>query len=108
MPEPQDSADKTCWRSPPRNQRSRTLPFLIPRWEAAPEALAYRQITVVKDEYGVSQDGMKMFGVMTLSLTHGNGGDAISLAIGLRNSHDKSFALGMVAGFRVFCCDNLA
>jgi hypothetical protein len=76
--------------------------------ESTLEALAFRQITVVKDEYGISPDGMKMFGVLTLSVTYGDGGDAINLALGLRNSHDKSFALGMVAGFRVFCCDNLA
>src|SRR3954451_10822119 len=61
--------------------------------EATLEALAFRQITVVKDEYGISPDAMKMFGFLTLNLTHGDGGDAISLAIALRNSHDKSFAL---------------
>jgi hypothetical protein len=68
------------------------------------EALAYRKVSVVKDEYGVSKDGSRMFGVLTLDIErHG-----VSLALGLRNSHDKSFAIGMVAGFRVFVCDNLA
>ena len=29
-------------------------------------------------------------------------------ALGFRNSHDKSFALGLTVGIRVICCDNLA
>lgn len=76
--------------------------------EATIEALAFRRIDIVNDEYGVSKDGMKMFGVLTLNVCAGKNGDAIYLTLALRNSHDKTFALGMVAGFRVFCCDNLA
>lgn len=72
--------------------------------ETALEALAYRRVEVVKDEYGVSKDGAKMFGVMTLNIER----NGVNLVLALRNSHDKSFALGMVAGFRVFVCDNLA
>ena len=45
-----------------------------------------------------------MFGVLTLNID----GNGINLALALRNSHDKSFALGMVAGYRVLVCDNLA
>jgi len=29
-------------------------------------------------------------------------------AVGLRNSHDKSFPIGIAFGSRVFVCDNLA
>jgi hypothetical protein len=73
------------------------------------EALAYRRIEVVKDEYGVSKDGMRMFGAMTLSLGEdADRPDRVNLVLGLRNSHDKTFSLGMVAGFRVFVCDNLS
>ena len=31
------------------------------------EALSFRQIGVMREEYAVSSDGMKMFGVMDLS-----------------------------------------
>jgi hypothetical protein len=72
--------------------------------ESALEALAYRRVEVVKDEYGVSKEGAKMFGVLTLNIER----NGVNLVLALRNSHDKSFALGMVAGFRVFVCDNLA
>ena len=53
------------------------------------EALGFRQIGVVQEEYAVSADGMRMFGVMDLS----SGFDGCRFAIGLRNSHDKSFRL---------------
>lgn len=72
--------------------------------QALVESLAYRQLDVVRDEYAVSPDGMRLFGFVALNLEHGG----IRLAIAIRNSHDKSFSLGIVAGYRVFCCDNLA
>jgi hypothetical protein len=65
--------------------------------ESTLEALAYRRIDVVKDEYGISKDGNKMFGALTLDVER----NGVNLVLALRNSHDKSFALGMVAGFRV-------
>ena len=72
--------------------------------EAMVESLAYRKLDIVKDEYAVSSDGMRLFGFLALNLEH----EGIRLAIAIRNSHDKSFSLGIVAGYRVFCCDNLA
>ncbi|MGB8886427.1 MAG: hypothetical protein WCC87_06855 [Candidatus Korobacteraceae bacterium] len=62
------------------------------------EALGFRQIGVVREEYAVSADGMKMFGVMDLS----SGFDGCRFAIGLRNSHDKSFRLSCTVGLRVW------
>ena len=37
--------------------------------EALLEALTFRHISVVRDEYAVSEDGMKMFGVLDLETT---------------------------------------
>jgi Single-strand binding protein family len=68
------------------------------------EALSFRQIGVVREEYAVSADGMKMFGVMDLT----SGFQGCRFAIGLRNSHDKSFRLSCTVGLRVFVCENLA
>ena len=72
--------------------------------EAIVESLAYRKLDVVKDEYAVSADGMRLFGFLALNLEHAG----IRLALGIRNSHDKSFSLGITVGYRVFVCDNLA
>ena len=58
------------------------------------EALGFRQIGVVQEEYAVSADGMRMFGVMDLS----SGFEGCRFAIGLRNSHDKSFRLSCTVG----------
>ena len=68
------------------------------------EALGFRQIGIVQEEYAVSADGMRMFGVMDLS----SGFDGCRFAIGLRNSHDKSFRLSVTMGLRIFVCENLA
>ncbi len=68
------------------------------------ETLSFRHINVVKDEYAVSPDGMKLFGVMELETVY----NGVRFSLGLRNSNDKSFRLALTVGFRVFCCDNLA
>ena len=68
------------------------------------ETLSFRQIGVVAEEYAVSRDGMRMFGVMDLTSSF----DGCRFAIGLRNSHDKSFRLSCTVGLRVFVCENLS
>lgn len=72
--------------------------------EALVETLAFRQISVVRDDYAASPDGMRMFGVLDLE----TGFDGCRFSIGLRNSHDKSLRLACVCGLRVMVCDNLA
>jgi hypothetical protein len=68
------------------------------------EALGLRHIVVVRDEYAVSSDGHRLFGVLEVDQEH----TGVRLAVGLRNSHDKTFSLAMTVGYRVFVCDNLA
>jgi hypothetical protein len=67
------------------------------------ETLGFRHIGVVRDEYAVSPDGNKMFGVLDLETEmHG-----CRFSIGIRNSHDKSMRLAMTCGYRVFICSNM-
>ena len=68
------------------------------------ETLSFRQISVVRDEYAVSADGMKMFGVLDLETTF----DGCRFSIGIRNSNDKSMRLALTVGCRVFVCDNMS
>src|SRR5437867_5348812 len=68
------------------------------------EALSFRHVGVVRDEYAVSPDGMKMFGVLDLETAF----DGCRFAIGIRNANDKSMRLGLTSGMRVFVCDNLS
>lgn len=72
--------------------------------EALLESLAFRHISVVRDEYAVSEDGMKMFGVLDLETSF----EGCRFSIGIRNSNDKSMRLAMTVGYRVFVCDNMA
>lgn len=67
------------------------------------ETLGFRHIGIVKDEYAVSRDGMKMFGVMDLEA----GIVGIRFSIGIRNAHDKSMRLAMIVGYRVVVCENM-
>jgi hypothetical protein len=71
--------------------------------EALVETLGFRQIAVVRDEYAVSRDGMKMFGVLDLETTF----EGCRFSIGIRNANDKSMRLALTVGYRVLVCDNM-
>ena len=68
------------------------------------ETLSFRRISVVKDEYAVSKDGMKLFGVMDLETQI----EGCRFSLGIRNANDKSMRLALTVGYRVFVCDNMA
>ena len=81
--------------TPPATETHRPIPHHeIVR--ALIETLGFRHIGVVHDEYAVSPDGMKMFGVLDLATEM----EGCRFSIGLRNSHDKSMRLAMTCGYR--------
>ena len=61
-------------------------------------------LEVINTEYVLANNGHRMFAVWDLS----GGSDELCWSIGIRNSMDKSMALGITAGTRVFVCENLA
>jgi hypothetical protein len=67
------------------------------------ETLGFRHIGVHNEQYAVSGDGMKLFGVIELAATF----TGCRFALGLRNANDKSIALGITVGYRVNVCSNL-
>ncbi|MEP2085058.1 MAG: DUF932 domain-containing protein [Bauldia litoralis] len=67
-------------------------------------SLGYHGHHVTEEHYGVTEDGARFFGLLSLRSTYGNYEDTV----GLRNSHDKRFPIGISFGSRVFVCDNLA
>jgi Domain of unknown function (DUF932) len=89
--------------TPPATETHRPIPHheIV---QALIETLGFRHIGVVHDEYAVSPDGMKMFGVLDLATEMAG----CRFSIGLRNSHDKSMRLAMTCGYRVFVCSNMA
>jgi hypothetical protein len=82
-------------------------------WKPVPyaDALGFLKTTINRqlpyelesEEYGLSKDGNQMFGVLTLD----TGDNAQGMAIGIRQSYNRSLALGIVVGAQVFVCDNL-
>src|SRR5207244_2843887 len=72
--------------------------------QALVETLGFRHIGVVHDEYAVSTDGMKMFGILELEA----GMTGVRFSIGLRNANDKSMRLALTVGYRVMVCSNMA
>jgi Domain of unknown function (DUF932) len=63
--------------------------------------------TVEKQELGLwGEEGQRFFATFALSLKVAEG--AARLLLGLRNSHDQSFAAGLAFGQNVFVCDNRA
>jgi len=67
-------------------------------------SLSYYGHEVVEQHHGVTPDGARYFGVLTLKSPYTGYTDMV----GLRNSHDKKFPIGIGFGSRVFICDNLA
>src|SRR3954451_2053884 len=59
---------------------------------------------VVAEHHGVTEDGARYFGLLELKSPYTGYEDTV----GLRNSHDKSFPVGIGFGSRVFVCDNMA
>jgi hypothetical protein len=60
---------------------------------------------VQDQKLALARDSKRFFGTLDLDTPLAKG---VSLAVGVRNSIDKSFPLGFCAGSRVFVCDNLA
>lgn len=67
-------------------------------------SLGFYAHEIVEEHHAVTEDGARYFGLLSLRSTYGDYTDTV----GLRNSHDKRFPIGIAFGSRVFVCDNLA
>lgn len=64
---------------------------------------------IEEETHALSHDGARYFGVLHVSLSGRNPtAQDYGWVVGLRNSHDMTYPAGLVAGTRVFVCDNLA
>lgn len=75
--------------------------------ETALGTLSEAGYSVVKARYGLSRNDGQFFGTLDLATPLTPDG-TVTLAVGIRNSIDKTFPMGFCAGSRVFICDNLA
>lgn len=69
------------------------------------ESLGAAGYVVLKQSLAILKDEQRFFGTLDLATELDKG---VCLAVGIRNSVDKTFPLGFCAGNRVFVCDNLA
>src|SRR5205085_8861631 len=56
--------------------------------------LGFHGHEIAEETHAIMPDGARYFGLMTLRSPYGNYGDVV----GLRNSHDKSFPIGIAFG----------
>jgi hypothetical protein len=73
--------------------------------ETFEKELNRRDIQIVRDQFAISKDGMRLFGTFDLTL---NGIDGMMAALGFRTANNRTMALQGIAGMRVSVCDNMA
>jgi hypothetical protein len=113
-----DHAKLIVHRGATRVTRAELVDFHTPpatdTWKPIPHAalvgaihqeLAHRHIGVMKEEYAVQRQTSMLFGVMTLNWLDSN---EFAAALAFRHANDKSEAVKMYAGVRVFNCDNMS
>lgn len=70
--------------------------------EAIVTSLGLRRIGIVAEQHSVDKTGNRYWGTLDLEAM----GEGFRFSIGLRNSHDKSMSLALIAGYRVMVCHN--
>ena len=73
--------------------------------EAVTEVVKAHHWQITEEQFGLAHDRQKLFGVMKINKTSSLDW---TRCIGLRNSHDKSFSVGLSAGICVMVCSNMA
>ena len=83
--------------------------------QAIDRQLAVRDIQIVKEEFALAHEGLRLFGVLELHVPGREGltcppdsGQDYHFAMGIRTANDRSFATQLAVGARVFVCSNLA
>ena len=70
------------------------------------KALASTNLRIGTQAHSLSHEGQRYFGLMEVHAQRASAD--YCWVLGLRNSHDKTFPAGIVAGAAVFVCDNLS
>jgi hypothetical protein len=64
--------------------------------------------TVTGESHALSHDGARYFGLFEVRVEGSGTEHGYTWIVGIRNSHDKTYPAGLVAGTKVFVCDNLS
>jgi len=74
--------------------------------EQVERSLHQSRLNILSQAHALSHEGNRYFGL--IQVQGGRSNSDYGLVLGLRNSHDKTFPAGLVAGAQVFVCDNLS
>jgi Domain of unknown function (DUF932) len=94
-----------------------TTPEPTETWCPVPHHLLVEQVegalgtlgmSVVNQAHALTKDGNRYFGLLQVARKQEEADRDYAFVAGLRNSHDKSFPVGLVIGDGVFVCDNLS
>lgn len=69
------------------------------------KALLQREIRIQREQFAISKGGNKFFGTLDLTL---NGIKGTCASLGLRQAINRTMSIQIIAGMRIFVCDNLA
>ncbi len=92
--------------------RAVPIPESTPTWTPTPHAelidhvlaaCQQRSLAIRKQEFSLSRDKGQMYGILVM---RAESGSDFSLAMGIRNSIDKTMPVGLAAGANVLVCDN--
>lgn len=67
------------------------------------EAVIASGLTIQREQFAIARGGAKLFGVMDFSSED----TQIGASMGFRHGNDRSMRIRVVAGLRVFVCDNM-
>jgi hypothetical protein len=67
--------------------------------------LAVRDVRIKREAFALQRQGARLFGVLDLALGET---EEFCAALGIRTANDRSMALEIAVGVRVFVCDNMA
>ena len=73
--------------------------------QAIDRQLGVRDVRIKQEQFAVQRNGARLFAVLDLALAET---DEFCAALGIRTANDKSYALEIAVGVKVFVCDNLA
>ncbi len=73
--------------------------------DAVTDVVKAHKWTIIEEQFGLAREGQKLFGVMRINKSSSTDW---SRCIGIRNSHDTSFSVGLSAGINVMVYSNMA
>lgn len=91
------------------------VPEATPTWQpvahldlirVVERALLEQNLVVAGQAHALSKDWSRYFGLIEIKANNSN--SDYRWVLGIRNSHDKTLPVGLVAGTQVMVCDNLA